>query len=59
VDRIILPCVAYEFLEGNAGERVPKDLLKAKTALGFNTSNTEAIREIDVFGDPLETIWEN
>ncbi len=59
VDRVIRPGVAYEFLEGDAGEGIPKGLLKAKAALVFNTSNTEAQREINIFGDPLETIWKN
>jgi len=59
VDRVIRPGVAYEFVEGDGGEGVPKGLLKARAALVFNTSNTEAGRERTVFGDPLETIWKN
>jgi len=59
VDRVIRPGVAYEFLEGDSGEGVPNGLLKAKAAIVFNTSNTEAEREKSVFGDPLETIWRN
>lgn len=59
VDRVIRPGVAYEFLEGDAGEGIPKGLLKVRTALVFNTSNTETKREKNVFGDPLETIWKN
>lgn len=59
VDRVIRPGVAYEFLEGDSGEGVPRGLLKAKAALVYNTSNTESKREKKVFGDPLETIWEN
>ena len=59
IDRVIRPGVAYEFLEGDAGEGVPKGLLRAKTAIVFNTSNTEAEREHITFGDPLETIWKN
>lgn len=59
VDRVIRPGVAYEFLEGDSGEGVPQGLLKAKSALVFNTSNTKTKREINVFGDPLETIWKN
>jgi NAD(P)H dehydrogenase (quinone) len=59
VDRVIRPGVAYEFLEGNAGEGIPNGLLKAGTALVFNTSNTETKREKNVFGDPLEAIWKN
>jgi len=59
IDRVIRPGVAYEFLEGDGGEGVPCGLLKAKTAIIFNTSNTTAERERDVFGDPLETMWKN
>ncbi len=59
VDRVIRPGVAYEFLEGDAGEGIPNGLLKAKAAIVYNTSNTEAARERNVFGDPLETIWRN
>lgn len=59
VDRVIRPGVAYAFVEGDSGEGVPVGLLKARAALVFNTSNTEAERERAVFGDPLETIWRN
>jgi len=59
VDRIIRPGVAYEFLENDKGEGVPCGLLKAKSAVVFNTSNTETGREKNIFGDPLETIWKN
>ena len=59
VDRVIRPGVAYEFLEGDQGEGVPHGLLKARTAVVFNTGNTEAIREKEVFGDPLESIWKS
>lgn len=57
IDRVIRPGIAYEFLEGDSGEGVPKGLLAAKAALVFNTSNTLPEREQDVFGDPLEAIW--
>lgn len=59
IDRIIRPGVAYEFLEDDEGEGVPNGLLKAKSAIVFNTSNTETEREMNVFADPLETIWKN
>ena len=59
IDRVFRPGIAYEFIEGDSGEGVPVGLLKAKSALVFNTSNTETSREIDVFKDPLETIWKN
>ncbi len=59
IDRVIRPGVAYEFLEGDGGEGIPHGLLNAKTAIVFNTSNTEPEREKRVFGDPLETLWKN
>jgi putative NADPH-quinone reductase len=59
MDRVIRPGIAYEFLEGDSGEGVPKGLLTAKAAVVFNTSNTKTKREREVFGDPLETIWRN
>jgi NAD(P)H dehydrogenase (quinone) len=59
VDRVLRPGVAYEFLEGDKGEGVPRGLLKVSCAIIFNTSNTETSRERTVFGDPLETIWRN
>jgi putative NADPH-quinone reductase len=59
VDRVLRPGVAYEFLDGDSGEGVPRGLLKARAAVVFNTTNTEAKREAAVFGDPLETIWKN
>ncbi|MFZ5570250.1 MAG: NAD(P)H-dependent oxidoreductase [Thermodesulfobacteriota bacterium] len=59
VDRVIRPGIAYEFLEGDSGEGTPNGLLRARTAVVLNTSNTEPEREKNVFGDPLETIWKN
>jgi len=59
VDRVFRPGVAYEFEEGDNGEGVPRGLLTAKTALVFNTSNTNEERENNIFTDPLETIWKN
>ncbi|HEY3309224.1 MAG TPA: NAD(P)H-dependent oxidoreductase [Desulfuromonadaceae bacterium] len=59
VDRVIRPGVAYEFVEEDSGEGVPRGLLRARAALVFNTSNTGKEREMEEFGDPLETIWKN
>ncbi|MDD5066410.1 MAG: NAD(P)H-dependent oxidoreductase [bacterium] len=59
IDRVFRAGVAYEFREGDKGEGIPLGLLKGKTALVFNTSNTPDEREQKVFGDPLETIWKN
>jgi putative NADPH-quinone reductase len=59
VDRVLRPGVAYQFLEGDSGEGVPAGLLKARAALVINTSNTPRQRELEVFGDPLESLWRN
>jgi NAD(P)H dehydrogenase (quinone) len=59
VDRVIRPGLAYEFLEGDSGEGVPRGLLRARRAIVFNTSNTLSEREQNAFGDPLQTIWKN
>jgi NAD(P)H dehydrogenase (quinone) len=59
IDRVLRPGIAYEFNEGDSGEGVPRGLLKARTAIIFNTSNTEIEREQKVFKDPLETLWKN
>lgn len=57
VDRVMRPGIAYEFLEADGGEGVPVGLLKARSALIFNTSNTPERREMEAFGDPLDDLW--
>lgn len=59
VDRVIRPGVAYEFVDGDSGEGVPRGLLKARQVLVLNTSNTPQAREQAVFGDPLQLLWKN
>lgn len=59
IDRVMRPGVAYEFQDGDKGEGVPIGLLKAKTGIIFNTSNTGKEREENIFLDPLETLWKN
>ena len=57
IDRVIRPGVAYRFREGDNGEGIPEGLLAVRTALVFNTANTPPAREREVFGDPLERLW--
>lgn len=57
IDRVLRPGVAYQFLDGDAGEGIPVGLLRARVALVFNTSNTPHERETRVFGDPLDNLW--
>lgn len=59
IDRVFRPGVAYRFLEGDSGEGVPVGLLRAQTAIVFNTSNTPPEREMREFGDPLDRLWKN
>jgi len=57
IDRVLRPEVAYRFVAGDNGEGVPVGLLKARSAIVFNTANTPPERELQAFGDPLELIW--
>jgi NAD(P)H dehydrogenase (quinone) len=59
IDRVLCPGVAYRFVETDGGEGIPLGLLATKAVLVFNTSNTPAEREQEVFGDPLERIWKD
>jgi NAD(P)H dehydrogenase (quinone) len=57
IDRVFRPGVAYDYLPGVGYEGEPIGLLKATSALIFNTSNTPRDREMSEFGDPLENLW--
>jgi putative NADPH-quinone reductase len=57
IDRVLRMEVAYRFVANDQGEGVPVGLLKAKTAIVFNTANTPDNREREIFGDPLEALW--
>jgi NAD(P)H dehydrogenase (quinone) len=59
IDRVFRPGIAYEFKEDDKGDGVPVGLLKARTGIVLNTSNTREERELTVFKDTLETIWRN
>jgi len=56
IDRIFRPPYAYDYDENNEGNSgIPK--LTGKVGIVFNTGNTEAKREEEVFHDPLENEW--
>jgi putative NADPH-quinone reductase len=57
IDRVFRLGTAYKYPDGASYADVPTGLLRAKAALIFNTSNTPALREIKIFGDPLEELW--
>ncbi|MDO9036106.1 MAG: NAD(P)H-dependent oxidoreductase [Methanoregula sp.] len=59
IDRVFRPGVAYHFADTDSGEGIPVGLLAAKAVIVFNTSNTPAVREQEIFGDPLERIWKD
>lgn len=54
MDRILVPGVAYRL---KTADGLPEGLLVMKNALVINTSDTEAEREANDLGDPLELIW--
>lgn len=58
LDRVLRLKIAYD-LPGPPGTGMPRGLLAAETAVVFTTSNTPPLREIDLYGDPLQNIWEN
>ena len=61
VDRVIRPGVAYEFLEGDSGEGVPKGLLKAQGGSGFQYIQHRNSKRKECFwrsaGDHLEKLY--
>jgi NAD(P)H dehydrogenase (quinone) len=57
IDRIFRLDTAYGYPDGVGYDGLPMGLLKARYALVFNTSNTPAQREKEVFGDPLDALW--
>jgi putative NADPH-quinone reductase len=57
IDRVFRLNTAYAYPQGAGFDAVPVGLLRARAALVFNTSNTPAAREREVFGDPLEKLW--
>jgi NAD(P)H dehydrogenase (quinone) len=57
MDRVFAEGSAYAFEKSCDQGDVPRGLLRIKTALVFNTSNTGEERERVEFGDPLERIW--
>lgn len=59
IDRVLRHGVAGRFAETDAGDGIPVGLPAAKAVLVFNTSNTPAEREREVFGDPLVRTWKD
>jgi putative NADPH-quinone reductase len=57
IDRVLRPEIAYRFGPNDKGEIVSFGLLKAKSAIIFNTANTPEENTRGVFGDPLEGLW--
>ncbi|MBC7989885.1 MAG: NAD(P)H-dependent oxidoreductase [Luteimonas sp.] len=57
VDRVFRLGTAYGYPPGVPPEGEPVGLLKVRTAVVLNTSNTPAEREAHVFGDPLDALW--
>ena len=59
MERVLRENIAYTPPADGNGGGLPIGQLPVKAALVFNTSNTPAWREQDVFGDPLGRIWKD
>ena len=57
VDRVLRMGETYEFRPNPAGEIGPVGLLRARSAMVFNTSNTPQEKEVALYGDPLDNLW--
>ena len=55
MDRVLLPGVAYDFIENDEGKTILSGKLKTKTAVVLNTSNPPSNME----KDPLDALWKN
>ena len=57
VDRVLRPGRPYNFVPDGQGGAKPIGLLKASVGLVFTTANTAHDKEVQLFGDPLQTHW--
>ena len=57
VDRVLRAGRAYNFVPDGQGGAKPVGLLKASVGLVFTTANTPHDKELQRFGDPLQTHW--
>lgn len=57
LDRVLRQGLAYRFTTNEKGEGVAQGLLRARSAIVFNTANTPDAAEQALYGDPLETLW--
>lgn len=57
VDRVFRPGCAYRFEETEGGTGAPVGMLQAQAVVIFNTENSPAEVSLELFGDPLETLW--
>lgn len=57
VDRVLRAGRAYNFVPDGKGGARPVGLLKATVGLVFTTANTPHDKEVELFGDPLNTHW--
>ncbi len=56
-DRVLRAGRAYHFVPDGKGGARPVGLLKARAALVITTANTPQEKEVELFGDPLDTLW--
>jgi putative NADPH-quinone reductase len=56
-DRVLRAGRAYNFVPDGQGGAKPVGLLKARIGMVFNTANTPQEKEVELYGDPLESLW--
>ena len=56
-DRVLRAGRAYNFVPDGQGGAKPVGLLQARVGVVFNTANTPQEKEVELYGDPLETLW--
>jgi len=58
-DRVLRAGRAYQFVPDGQGGAQSEGLLKARVGMVLNTANTPQEKEVELFGDPLESLWRN
>jgi putative NADPH-quinone reductase len=57
VDRVLRAGLAYNFVPDGAGGSKGVGLLRARVGLVITTANNPQEKEVEMYGDPLETFW--
>lgn len=56
-DRVLRAGRAYQFVPDGRGGAIAVGMLPARVGMVFNTANTPQAKEVELYGDPLDTLW--